>query len=101
MFTPSRLAVLVLIPFSLLSVYALFDVGLWGIFGPLLNGSGGWQVFADLVIALVLVLIWLVNDALVAKRNPIPWVVLTLLLGSIGPLLYIVAFKTKAPTKPI
>ena len=101
MFTPSRVAILVLIPFILLTVFALFDVGLWGIIGPLLSGSGGWQVFADLAIALLLVLIWLVKDAKAANRNPLPWVVLTLLLGSIGPLLYIVTFKTQPPTKPV
>jgi len=42
------------------------------------------------VIALVLLLTWLVPEARKAGRNPWPWVVATLLLGSIGPLLYLV-----------
>ncbi|MGO4892856.1 hypothetical protein [Flavobacterium sp. W21_SRS_FM6] len=94
--TPSRIALLVLIPFVLLSFYAVFEVGYWGIIAPLLNDSAGWQVLADLIIALVLVLIWLIKDAKLAKRNPWPWILLTLLLGSIGPMLYIVLYKTQA-----
>lgn len=83
------LALCLLIPFSILTAYALIDVGYLGIIGHLLSHSAGWQVFADLVIALVLVLIWLFADAKASGRSPWPWVILTLLLGSFGPLLYL------------
>ena len=84
------LAIILLIPFTALTVYAVMQVGYIGIFDYHRHSSAGWQVFADLVIALVLVLLWLVPHAKESGRNPWPWVVLTLLLGSFGPLLYLV-----------
>lgn len=84
------LAIAILIPFTLLTLYAVSQVGYIGIFEYHLHSPAGWQVIADLVIALVLVLTWLVPEARKAGRNPWPWVVATLLLGSIGPLLYLV-----------
>ncbi|MEE4145684.1 MAG: hypothetical protein V2I26_12845 [Halieaceae bacterium] len=84
------LAIVMLIPFILLTLYAVSHVGYIGIFEYHLHSPAGWQVIADLVIALVLVLTWLVPEARKAGRNPWPWVLATLLLGSIGPLLYLV-----------
>ena len=48
------------------------------------------QVFTDLVIALVLVLLWLIPEAKRNGKSPWPWVVLTLVSGSFGPLLYLI-----------
>jgi RsiW-degrading membrane proteinase PrsW (M82 family) len=84
------LAIILLIPFTALTAYAVMQVGYIGIFDYHRHSPAGWQVFADLVIALVLVLLWLVPHAKKSGRNPWPWVVLTLLLGSFGPLLYLV-----------
>lgn len=84
------LAWILLVPFTLLTGYALVEVGYVGIFDYHRHSPAGWQVFADLVVALVLVLSWLVPEARRAGRNPWPWVVATLFLGSIGPLLYLV-----------
>jgi drug/metabolite transporter (DMT)-like permease len=85
------LAIVILIPFLLLTAYAVAQVGYIGIFDYHRHSPAGWQVFADLVIALLLVLSWLVPEARKAGRNPWPWVVVTLFLGSIGPLLYLVS----------
>ena len=87
---PKYLALALLLPFSMLSLYALMEVGYLGIFDYHRHSPAGWQVFADLVIALILVLFWLVPDARRSGRNPWPFVVATLSLGSIGSLLYIV-----------
>lgn len=84
------LAIVILIPFTLLTVYAVVQVGYIGIFDYHRHSPAGWQVFADLVIALLLVLSWLVPEARKAGRNPWPWVVVTLFLGSFGPLFYLV-----------
>jgi hypothetical protein len=83
-------ALVILIPFLLLSVYSVYQVGYWGIFDYHRHSPAGWQVFTDLVIALVLVLTWMIPNAKKNGRNPWPWVLLTLTLGSIGPLAYIV-----------
>ena len=93
------LAILVLIPFTLLTAYAIREVGYIGIFDYHRHSPAGWQVIADLVIALVLVLTWLVPEARRAGRNPWPWIVATLVLGSFGPLLYLVFARRPAPQK--
>ena len=84
------LAIIILIPFTLLTVYAVAEVGYIGIFDYHRHSPAGWQVITDLVIALLLVLTWLIPEAKRAGRNPWPWVAITLFAGSIGPLLYLV-----------
>lgn len=93
---PSRktIAILLLIPFSILTVYAVMTVGYIGIFDYHRHSPAGWQVFADLVVALALVFIWLIPDAKNHDRSPWPWVALTLVAGSIGPLLYLATEKS-------
>ena len=80
-------AILALLPFTVLTGWALMNGGISGILA-FHKSPGGWQVFIDLVIALLLVLSFLVPKAKAQGRNPWPWVVATLLLGSFGPLLY-------------
>lgn len=84
------LAIALLIPFGLISAYAAYRVGYTGIFAHALDGPAGWQLAADLVVALVLVLAWLIPTARQEGRSPWPWVAMTLFLGSFGPLLYLV-----------
>lgn len=83
------LGIVLLVPFLLLTLYALNDVGYVGIFDYQRHSSAGWQVLTDLVIALLLVMVWMVEDARRLGRNPWPWIVGTLLTGSIAPLLYL------------
>ena len=68
---------------------ALWQHGYWGILAPHFQSWGGAQVLLDLVIALGLVLTWLWNDARTSGRNPWPWIGITLVAGSFGPLLYL------------
>ncbi|MAZ88607.1 MAG: hypothetical protein CL693_13285 [Cellvibrionaceae bacterium] len=103
MFTTRFIAILALIPFTLFTLYVVAEVGYVEIFTFQQQGIAGWQVMADLVVALLLVLFWMVPDARKKGRNPWPWVALTLTAGSIGPLLYLamaptaqVAFNTAA-----
>lgn len=94
-------AILLLSPLTLLTLFAIAEVGYIGIFDYQRHSPAGWQVFADLVVALILVLGWMITDAKKSGRNPWPWVVATLFLGSIGPLLYLVfAHSSAAPTQP-
>jgi hypothetical protein len=89
-------ALAILIPFALLTAYAVWQVGYLGIFEYHRHSPARWQVIADLVIACLLVLMWLVPEARKAGRNPWPRVVLTLVAGSIGPLLYLIVSGDRA-----
>lgn len=89
-----KLALIILIPFAALTTWALMNGGIAGILS-FHQSPGGWQVFIDLVIALGLLLTFLVPHARAQGRNPWPWVVMTLALGSFGPLLYLASGPTE------
>ena len=82
--------VVVLVAFLGLTAVALAQHGLIGIIAPHFQSFGGGQVFADLVIALSLILVWIWRDARATGRNPWPWLLLTVGTGSIGPLIYLI-----------
>ena len=90
----SRYLLIVLAPFSVVSALALWQHGYWGIWQPHFQSWGAGQVLLDLVIALSLVMVWLWRDSRQLGRNPWAWLVLTLVAGSFGPLLYLL---TRAP----
>jgi len=91
-----NLIIVTLILFGALSAKALWQNGYWGILAPLFQSFGAAQVFADLLIALGLVMIWMWQDAKVIGRNPWPWIIATLAVGSFGPLGYL---HTRKPTE--
>jgi hypothetical protein len=91
-----NLLVLVLLVFTPLTAIALWNHGYWGIIAPHFQSFGAAQVFADLVIALSIVMTWIWKDARASGRSPWPWVLTTLVLGSFGPLLYLL---TRKPVK--
>jgi uncharacterized membrane protein YqjE len=88
-----RLAALLLVTilFGALTAVALAQVGILEIFRPHFQAWGPAQVFADLVILAVLSCFWMVGDGRRSGIRAWPFVVLTLLAGSFGPLLYLVA----------
>ena len=96
---PRAILIITLILFGGLSGVALWQHGFWGIVAPHFQSTGAGQVFADLVIALTLVMVWMWNDAKAAGRNPVPWIVATLAVGSFGPLVYLLMYKTKSQGK--
>lgn len=89
MSTIKKIALFAGVPFAALTVYAISQVGYMGILDAALQGPGSWQIFADLVVALLLVCSWMIVDARKKGRNVWPYLVVTLLTGSFGPLAYI------------
>ena len=86
----------VLAPFAALTGWVLWDVGFLGFYRWLLSSVAGWQLLADIVIALFLVLTWIRRDARRSGRRYWPWALLTVGLGSIGPLLYLATRPAEA-----
>ncbi len=86
----------VLVLFGALSAVALRQHGFWGIVHPHFQSTAGAQVFADLVIALSLTMVWMWRDAKSTGRNPWPWLAATLALGSFGPLAYLLTRAGRA-----
>lgn len=85
--------ILLLIGFAALNIYAVVAGGLSGLMGFLGNlGPWGTLAVVDLLIALTVALAFIWQDARSRAVNPLPYVALTLLTGSIGVLVYLVRY---------
>lgn len=76
--------------FGALSALALMDAGYLGIIEPHFRSWGGAQVLTDLVILAVLSCVWMIRDARQRGLPAWPFLAITLVAGSFGPLLYLV-----------
>tara|TARA_R110000868_G_scaffold95307_1_gene262276 strand:+ start:526 stop:837 length:312 start_codon:yes stop_codon:yes gene_type:complete len=83
--------------FGGLSLMAIMDVGYFGILEPHFQSWGGAQVFVDLVIVCLLACIWMVHDARTSGISAWPFIVLTMVAGSIGPMAYLLVRELKVP----
>jgi hypothetical protein len=97
--TMRPLLITVTAAFSAFTLWVLAQTGLVGFYEQLLGTPAGWQVFADIVIALVLVLAWMWRNAADNGRRFWPYAIVTLTLGSIGPLLYLLLMPSAAHTQ--
>jgi hypothetical protein len=85
---------LVLVDFAALSAYAVVQHGYLGVFELALANWATRLLAADLVIALSLIAVWMVRDARQRDAGVWPYLLMTLLLGSAGPLLYLIRRET-------
>ena len=81
--------VAVILCFGLLSTFALMDAGYVGIITMHFRSWGGAQVFADLVILAILACRWMRRDAPAHGLPAWPFIAITLVAGSFGPLIYL------------
>jgi hypothetical protein len=89
----------VLTDFLALNAYAVSRYGYLGFMREAVSTLAGVAVLVDLTIALTLVLSWLLNDARKRGIAASPYVVATLLLGSVGPLAYLL--RTSGDASPV
>jgi hypothetical protein len=88
------LLIVVLIAFSGLTGYTLVHYGgliAWLMFYT--RDPASWQIFADLVITMSLLLVWMKRDTEASRRPFWPWAIFSLIIGSFGPLLYFITAK--------
>ena len=87
--------------FLALTAYAVSQYGYLGFFELIGANVATITIFVDLVIALSLIIAWMVRDARARGVSPFPYVLLTLALGSVGPLVYLIRrLATDAPAHP-
>ena len=73
-----------------MDAYSVYLYGYVGFFRMVLANFAGVTAFVDLLIALVLIIVWMGDDARQRNVSAVPYLVLTIALGSIGPLLYLI-----------
>ena len=89
----------VLVDFTALSLYAVYQVGYVGFFDAMLANIATVTATVDLVIALSLINIWIWNDAKSRGMSPLPYLLLSVVLGSVGPLVYLL--RIAAAPQPV
>jgi hypothetical protein len=80
---------IVLADFLVLNAWVVMQYGYMGFIREVLSTVPGIAVLVDLTIALTLVGIWMWNDAKRRGIAVVPYLVIGLFLGSVGPLLYL------------
>lgn len=88
--------ILIAAAFGAFSSYAMLKVGYLGIWQAGLQDVGAMQILFDLVVSCLLISSWMVIDARRSGRNPWPYVIATLLAGSVGPLAYLLVGRLAA-----
>jgi hypothetical protein len=83
------LAAITFAAFGAFSLYAMWEVGLLGIWQAGMASVGAWQVLLDLVVMSGVALGFIVRDARQTGRKVWPFALLTIVAGSFGPLLYL------------
>ena len=91
----------VLFDFAALSAYAVYQYGYLGVIQRLTADSATMMASVDLVIALSLVVGWMWRDARARGASVLPYVLLTLAFGSVGPLLYLIRRETAETGAPM
>ena len=97
MSTAARIVVgLILLAFADLNFYVVSQYGYSGFLELATANAATVAVLVDLTIALTFVSIWMWRDARRRGITVAPFLAVTALLGSIGPLLYLVIHGRKA-----
>jgi hypothetical protein len=91
----------VLADFAALTAYAVHVHGVVGVFAAVTANAATITAFADLVIALSLVSVWMWQDARDRGVSAVPYMLLTLMFGSVGPLLYLIRREATAAPRAL
>jgi uncharacterized protein DUF2834 len=92
---------IVLADFVALTGYAVWVHGYVGIFQVLFANAAGILASTDLTIALSMIAVWMWRDAESRGISAMPYLVVTLFLGSVGTLAYLIRVLGSEASQPI
>ena len=81
---------IVLVGFAALNAYCFYTFGTEGFVHAALANAATAAVFIDLVIALTMIAVWMIRDAAHRGKTVLPYLLLMVFLGSMGPLIYLI-----------
>lgn len=83
------------IDFVAFSSWVMWQVGYFGIWQAGFESPASIQILMDLVICCLIITSWIKKDAETRGMNPYPWIIGTVLTGSIAPLAYLLVREYK------
>ena len=89
MSTRTILLAAALVIFLYQTVVVLTGIGYAGFIESIGLNEATKLTFLDLAISLLLIMAWMWHDAAARRRNAVPYLIITVLFGSAGPLLYL------------
>ena len=91
---PKPLLLVITIAFAVLTAFSIIDFGVLGIFAEATQNSATLQIFVDLILCALFIIVWLRHDTRRTGRSFPLWAIITLAIGAFGPLLYLLTRKS-------
>ena len=91
---PKPLLLVITIAFAVLTAFSIIDFGVLGIFAEATQNTATLQIFVDLILCALFIIVWLRDDTRRTGRSFPLWAIITLAIGAFGPLLYLLTRKS-------
>ncbi|AOT00484.1 hypothetical protein ESP131_09545 [Exiguobacterium sp. U13-1] len=91
---PKPLLLVITIAFAVLTAFSIIDFGVLGIFAEATQNTATLQIFVNLILCALFIIVWLRHDTRRAGRSFPLWAIITLAIGAFGPLLYLLTRKS-------
>ncbi|MFL0200496.1 DUF2834 domain-containing protein [Exiguobacterium acetylicum] len=91
---PKPLLLIITIAFAVLTAFSIIDFGVLGIFVEATQNTATLQIFVDLILCALFIIVWLRHDTRRTGRSFLLWAIITLAIGAFGPLLYLLTRKS-------
>ncbi len=91
---PKPLLLIITIAFAVLTAFSIIDFGVLGIFAEATQNTATLQIFVDLILCALFIIVWLSHDTRRTGRSFPLWAIITLAIGAFGPLLYLLTRKS-------
>ncbi len=91
---PKPVLLIITIAFAVLTAFSIIDFGVLGIFAEATQNTATLQIFVDLILCALFIIVWLRHDTRRTGRSFPLWAIITLAIGAFGPLLYLLTRKS-------
>ncbi len=91
---PKPLLLVITIAFAVLTAFSIIDFGVLAIFTEATQNTATLQIFVDLILCALFIIVWLRHDTRRTGRSFPLWAIITLAIGAFGPLLYLLTRKS-------
>ncbi|MGN7855128.1 MULTISPECIES: DUF2834 domain-containing protein [Exiguobacterium] len=91
---PKPLLLVITIAFAVLTAFSIIDFGVLAIFTEATQNTATLQIFVDLILCALFIIVWLRHDTRRTGRSFPLWAIITLAIGAFGPLLYLLTRRS-------